>query len=133
MSVFRRSARVPSNRAAGMGTLTDLADLTDPAAVDALLVELDELRATVYRQANQLRESEERSGLVRAAARAEEHRRVLVAVTAMTALAAADPAAPAEVAAFATRIEAAVARLGPAAGSVAGPVAGRAAGPADKR
>ena len=114
MSVFRRSNRVPGARqATGVAALADLADLTDPEAVDAVLLELDELRATVYRQAGQLRDEQGRFVRACTAARAEEHRRALAAVAALSAMAAADPAVPAETAAFAARIEAALVRLTP--------------------
>lgn len=123
--MFRRSGKAPRARQGGPGKgggvdpaaalpgLPDLADLTDPEAVDAVLRELDELRATVYRQATMLREGDSRFAGACAMARAQEHRRVQVAVAAMGALARADPDAPPEVAAFAARIEAAVDRLSP--------------------
>ena len=124
MSVFRRSSKVPGARQGGsrkggdsaaavLPDLVDLADLTDPEAVDAVLRELDDLRATVYRQENQLREGEARLAALCAAARVEEHRRVLVAVAAMSELAKAGPAATPEIAAFAARIQAAVERVRP--------------------
>lgn len=116
MSVFRRSNRVPGARqAADVSALADLADLTDPEAVDAVLLELDDLRATVYRQAGQLRDADARFARACAAARADEHRRVLAAVAALSAVAAADPTVPPEAVALAARIEAALVRLTPVA------------------
>jgi hypothetical protein len=113
MSRFRRSNRVPGAREGGVAAMSDLADLTDPRAVDALLMELDDLRSTVYRQDCRLREEDARAGRMGAAARADEHRKALVVVAAMSALAASDPDAPPEVRAFAARVEAALARVAP--------------------
>ncbi len=119
MPVFRRQQSVvPGARRA-------VQELTDPADQDTLvsvLRELDELRATVYRQAGQLRDDEVRRHRERAEARAQEHHRALIAVRAMRDLAVADPTTTDEVRAFAARIAAAVSRLDPAhAAEVAGP------------
>lgn len=110
MPVFRRrQGPVPAARHA----LRELADPADRDTLVGVLMELDELRATVYRQAGQLRDDELRRGHERAQARELEHRRALIAVRAMRDRAVADPTATDEVRAFAARIAAAVARLDP--------------------
>jgi hypothetical protein len=115
MPVFRRQqASVPGARHAERSLASAARDRSVPADQDPLvsmLVELDELRATVYRQAGELREAA--AGVVRERAVAEAYaqRRALIAVQAMHDLAAADPDASPEVRAFAARTAAAVARL----------------------
>jgi hypothetical protein len=85
---------------------------SDDPIVD-LFVEMDELRAQVYRQNRMLRQHDGRVARERAAAQADEHRRLLVAVRALTAAVAADPAASPEERACAARFEAAMRRLEP--------------------
>jgi hypothetical protein len=85
---------------------------TDDPIVD-LFAELDELRAQIYRQNRMLRQHDGRVNRERAAAQADEHRRVLVAIRALAASIAADPAAGNEAHAVAARFEAAVRRLEP--------------------
>jgi hypothetical protein len=85
---------------------------TNDPIVD-LYCELDELKAQVYRQNRMLRQHDGRVARERAAAQADEHRRMLVAVRALAAAVAADPTAAAEVKACAARFEAAVRRLEP--------------------
>ena len=115
MPVFRRQqATVPGARHAERSFPAGSRDRSANTEQDPLvtmLMELDELRATVYRQAGELRDAA--AGVVRERADAEAHaqRRALIAVQAMHDLAAADPAASAEVRAFAARMAAAVERL----------------------
>lgn len=78
-----------------------------------LYCELDELKAQVYRQNRMLRQQDGRVARERAAAQADEHRRMLVAVRALSAAIAADPGAGTDVKACAARFEAAVHRLEP--------------------
>jgi hypothetical protein len=78
-----------------------------------LYCELDELKAQVYRQNRMLRQQDGRVARERAAAQADEHRRMLVAVRALAAAIAADPDAGTDVKACAARFEAAVHRLEP--------------------
>lgn len=85
---------------------------SDDPIVD-LFAELDELKAQVYRQNRMLRQHDGRVARERAAAQADEHRRLLVAVRALTKAIAEDPAVGPEVRACADRFEAAVRRLEP--------------------
>lgn len=87
-----------------------------PASDDplvGLLAELDDLRATVYRQNRMLRQHDGRVARERAAAQADEHRRLLVAVRALHAALTDDPNASLEAKACAARFEVAVRRLEP--------------------
>jgi hypothetical protein len=88
------------------------ATASDDPIVD-LYVELDELKAQVYRQNRMLRQHDGRVSRERAAAQADEHRRLLVAVRALAGAVAADPVAGPEAKAVATRFESAVRRLEP--------------------
>jgi len=85
---------------------------TDDPIVD-LFAELDELKAQIYRQNRMLRQHDGRVARERAAAQADEHRRLLVAVRALTKAIAEDPVAGPEARACAARFEAAVRRLEP--------------------
>jgi hypothetical protein len=85
---------------------------SDDPIVD-LYCELDELKAQVYRQNRMLRQHDGRVARERAAAQADEHRRMLVAVRALAVAILADPATGPEARACATRFEAAVRRLEP--------------------
>ena len=85
---------------------------TDDPIVD-LYVELDELKAQVYRQNRMLRQHDGRVARERAAAQADEHRRMLIAVRALAASISADPAAGPEAKECAARFESAVRRLEP--------------------
>ena len=85
---------------------------SDDPIVD-LFVEMDDLRATVYRQNRMLRQHDGRVARERAAAQADEHRRLLVAVRGLTTAIAADPTASADAKVCAARFEAAVRRLEP--------------------
>jgi hypothetical protein len=85
---------------------------SDDPIVD-LYCELDELKAQVYRQNRMLRQHDGRVARERAAAQADEHRRLLVAVRALAAAVAAEPVADPQVKACAARFEAAVRRLEP--------------------
>ncbi len=78
-----------------------------------LFAELDELRATVYRQTLTLRSHDARVARERAAAQADEHRRLLVAVRGLAASITGDAAATPEEHACAARFEAALRRLEP--------------------
>lgn len=115
MPVFRRQqAAVPGARRAersAPAAARDGATTGDQDPLVGLLMELDELRATVYRQAGELREAAAGVMRERAVAEAYAQRRALIAVQAMRDLAAADPAASPEVRAFAARVADAVARL----------------------
>jgi hypothetical protein len=84
----------------------------DDPIVD-LFAELDELKAQLYRQNRMLRQHDGRVARERAAAQADEHRRVLVAVRALAGAVAADRVAGPEAKAVATRFESAVRRLEP--------------------
>ncbi|MBA3742106.1 hypothetical protein [Sporichthya sp.] len=99
--------RIRRREAADLGPAS-----TDDPIVD-LFAELDELKATVYRQNRMLRQHDARVARERAAAQADEHRRLLVAVRALTAAVSGDPVAGPEVKACAARFEAAVRRLEP--------------------
>jgi len=88
------------------------ATASDDPIVD-LFAELDELKAQIYRQNRMLRQHDGRVVRERAAAQADEHRRMLVAVRALAVAVAADPAASPEAKACAARFEAAVRRLEP--------------------
>ena len=85
---------------------------SDDPIVD-LFVEMDELKAQVYRQNRMLRQHDGRVARERAAAQADEHRRLLVAVRALTLAIHADPSAGPEAHACADRFEAALRRLEP--------------------
>jgi hypothetical protein len=85
---------------------------SDDPIVD-LFAELDELRATVYRQNRMLRQHDGRVARERAAAQADEHRRLLVAVRGLTAAIAEDSSAGPEATSVAARFEAALRRLEP--------------------
>lgn len=85
---------------------------TNDPIVD-LFAEMDELKAQVYRQNRMLRQHDGRVARERAAAQADEHRRLLVAVRALTAAVAGDSVAGPEAKACAARFEAAVRRLEP--------------------
>jgi hypothetical protein len=78
-----------------------------------LYVELDELKAQVYRQNRMLRQHDGRVARERAAAQADEHRRLLVAVRALAGVIADDPVAGPEAKSVAARFESAVRRLEP--------------------
>lgn len=78
-----------------------------------LFVEMDELKAQVYRQNRMLRQHDGRVARERAAAQADEHRRLLVAVRALTLAVHDDPSAGPEARACAARFEAALRRLEP--------------------
>jgi hypothetical protein len=84
----------------------------DDPIVD-LFVEMDELKAQVYRQNRMLRQHDGRVARERAAAQADEHRRLLIAVRALTLAIAEDPNAGPEVRACAARFETALRRLEP--------------------
>ncbi|GAA0610316.1 hypothetical protein GCM10009547_10420 [Sporichthya brevicatena] len=85
---------------------------SDDPIVD-LFAELDELKAQVYRQNRMLRQQDGRIVRERAAAQADEHRRLLVAVRALTTAIVDDPASTPEARSCAARFEAAVRRLEP--------------------
>ncbi len=85
---------------------------TDDPIVD-LFAELDEARAQVYRQNRMLRQHDGRVARERAAAQADEHRRLLIAVRALSKAIAEDPAAGPDARACAARFEAAMRRLEP--------------------
>jgi hypothetical protein len=87
-----------------------------PASNDPIVdlyCELDELKAQVYRQNRMLRQQDGRVARERAAAQADEHRRMLVSVRALAAAILADPSSGSEARACASRFEAAVRRLEP--------------------
>ncbi len=88
------------------------APVSDDPLVD-LFVEMDELKAQVYRQNRMLRQHEGRVVRERAAAQADEHRRLLIGVRALARAIAEDPSAGPEAVACAARFEAAVRRLEP--------------------
>lgn len=86
-------------------------DGSDP--IVELFAELAELRATVYRQTLTLRGYDARVARERAAAEADEHRRLLIAVRALAASVTGDPAVTPEVRSLAARFEAALRGLEP--------------------
>ncbi len=100
--------RIRRREVAELGPVT----ASDDPIVD-LFAELDELKAQVYRQNRMLRQHDGRVARERAAAQADEHRRLLVAVRALTAAFASDPALSQEEKACAARFEAAMRRLEP--------------------
>jgi len=93
-------------------------ELVEPAAASNdpivdLFVEMDELKAQVYRQNRMLRQHDGRVARERAAAQADEHRRLLIAVRALARAITDDPSVAPETQACAARFEAAVRRLEP--------------------
>ena len=83
----------------------------DPTA--DLFIVLHELKAQVDRQNRMLRQLDGRVTRERAAAQADEHRRLLVAVRALALAISGDPSAGPDSRACAARFEAAVRRLEP--------------------
>ena len=91
---------------------------SDPSAASddlivELFVEMDELKAQVHRQQRMLRQHDGRVTRERAAAQADEHRRLLVAVRALALAISGDVSAGPDVRACASRFEGAVRRLEP--------------------
>lgn len=95
----------------------DVPDVASAATSDDPIVdlfsELDDLKAQVYRQNRMLRQHDGRVVRERAAAQADEHRRLLVAVRALATAIGEDPDAGPEAKACAARFEAALRRLEP--------------------